>query len=271
MALSFVNPEYNGKKNCVAWQGLSFCDNATLAAFLRGEVAGRLNDTSGRDDFREHLRGLSLTGMGKESLEMVLSAEISEERDWAVGEALAEAFLMQSQGVVFPWNMERDKRNPKGSLPGADIIGFLQLGTEYRLVLGEVKTSGEAAYPPQVMSGRSGHLGHQIDTLANNMSTICQLLYWLLPRVKGTEFQEAYDKSVIKYFDSGNKAASLFGILIRDTLPNELDLRGRGNALGNNIVNPTSCELIAIYLPFKITNLPAMIKEGGANESLDTQ
>lgn len=263
--ISFVKVEYNGNRSCVSWLGLRLCKGDELSAFMRQEVASRLNDVPGRDEFLSHLRGLALTGMGKDSLEAVLSADIPEERDWAVGEALAEALLIRSHGVIFPWNMERDKRNAKGSLPGADIVGFLPLDSGFRLVLGEIKTSGEEKYPPQVMSGRSGCLGHQIDKLANNMSTICRLLYWLLPRVKGTQYQNAYDQSATLYFNSGNKAASLFGILIRDTVPNELDLQNRGNALGQVMDDPASCELIAAYLPFKISDLPNVLKEGVAS------
>lgn len=265
MSLPFVKIEYKGCHSCVSWQGLSLRDGNTLNNFMREEVANRLKDTPSRDEFHSHLRGLSLTGMGKDSLEVVLNAEIPEERDWAVGEALAEALLIHSHGVVFPWNMERDKRNARSSLPGADIVGFIPQNSSFQLVLGEVKTSSEDAYPPQVMSGRSPHLGHQIDNLAQNMGIIYQLLKWLHPRCKGTAHQEVFDQSISLYLNSGNKAASLFGILIRDTVPSELDLQGRGNALGRKIVHPTSCELIAVYLPCKIADLPSQIEEGGAS------
>lgn len=265
MTLSFVKIEYNGSQNCVSWKGLILSNGDDFSTFIQGEVAQRLNDIPGRDDFQNHLRGLASTGMAKDSLEAVLNAEVPEERDWAVGEALAEALLIHIHKVVFPWNMERDKRNIRGSLPGADIIGFLPLDSDFRLALGEVKTSGENKYPPQVMSGRSGHMGYQIDNLATNMGTIYRLLKWLHPRCKGTAHQEAFDKSVSFYLKSGNKAASLFGILIRDTVPNKLDLQGRGNALSGTVVQPASCELIAVYLPCKIADLPNMTKKGGAS------
>ncbi|HBR29375.1 MAG TPA: hypothetical protein DD789_08035 [Firmicutes bacterium] len=263
MSLPFVNIEYTGNESCVSWQGLSFCSSEKLSSFMQREVAERLKDTPGRDEFESHLKSLALTEMGKENLEAVLKAEIPEERTWAVGEALAEALLISNRGVVFPWNMERDKRNAKGSLPGADIVGFVPLDSGFQLVLGEVKTASETKYPPGVMLGRSG-LVHQIDNLARNMSTIYQLLRWLQPRCKNTEYQEAFDHSVALYLNSGNKAASLFGILIRDTAPNKLDLEGRGKALGNTVIRPASCELIAVYLPFEITDLLSQIEGGGA-------
>lgn len=263
MLLSFIKEEYDGNESCVSWQGLSLCIDEEFRSFMQRDVAERLKDTQGIKDFEDHLRGLALTEMGKENLEAILNAAISEERDWAIGEALAEALLICIYQVVFPWNIERDKRNVNGSLPGADIIGFLPHNSGYRLVLGEVKTSSEEKYPPSVMSGRSG-LVHQIDKLAQNLSTIYQLLKWLQPRCKGNKYEEAFNKSVALYLNSGNKAVSLFGVLIRDTKPNKFDLEARGKALGTTVLQPTSIDLIAVYLPCKITDLLSQIEGGGA-------
>ncbi len=68
--------------------------------------------------------------MGQAALEEVLSAEVPETRDWAAGEALAEAVLEAHHDVVLPWNIERDKRNPFASLPGAGIVGFQRDGDD---------------------------------------------------------------------------------------------------------------------------------------------
>lgn len=261
MPISIVD-QYSGNNNCVIWYGVSLSGDDEYQKFMRKEVAERLYDVSWHNDFSKHLRGLSLTGMGKDNLEAILNSEIKEERDWAIGEAIAEAFLIYKHRVIFPWNMERDKRNPKGSLPGADIVGFIDTGLGYRLAFGEVKTSSEEKYPPQVMSSRCGNLGYQIDNLVTNTGTTLQLLYWLHPRCKNTEYQEAYNASAIAYFNSGSKDASIFGILIRDTKPNQLDLQGRGNSLGEKVTAPTSCTLIAIYLPCKICDLPGIIQGG---------
>lgn len=232
---------------------------------MQNDVADRLYDISWKKDFNEDLRGLALTGMGKENLEAVLNSEIEEERGWAIGEALAEAYLIQSHGIIFPWNMKRDKRHPKASLPGADIVGFLPTKTGFILAIGEVKTSSQERCPPTVMSGRSGNMGYQINNLATNLGLIFQILKWLHPRCKGTRYQDAYFQSLTTYLNSGNKAASLFGLLIRDTKPNQLDLEKQGNSLAQNISHPTSCELIALYLSCKISDLPDIIRRGGAS------
>lgn len=256
---------YENREQQVCWQGYNLLDNAAFDSFMTKDVAARLNDEEGSIEFKSHLRSLTLTGFGKVSLEAVLDADIPEERDWAVGEAFAEAWLSEEYKIIWPWNMERDKRNANASLPGADLIGFIVNGIESRLVLGEVKSSTEKKYPPQVMSGRSGHIGHQIDNLANNLGTITQLLKWLCPRCKNTDLETIYTDSLTLYFNSGNKAVSLFGVLIRDTNFNELDLKNRGKILGRSLSAPTSCHLLALYLPCKIAALPEKVKGGTAS------
>lgn len=262
MSETLATEIYTGKQDQSVWHGYIFFDNQIFDSFIKEEVASRLNDEEGTSEFELQLQSLSLTDFGTESLRAILDAEIPEERDWAVGESIAEAWLDREHGVIWPWNAERDKKNPKSSLPGADLVGFIQNDAGPILVLGEVKSSTEKEYPPQVMSGRDGHMGHQIDDLANNLTTICSLLKWLCSRCKNTEFEDLFKESSKRYFNSGNKAVSLFGVLIRDTKPNELDLKGRGIALGNSISHPTSCNLIALHLPCKISELPEKVRGG---------
>lgn len=254
---------YQSGQDCVSWQGHCAQQGDAFDAFLQGAVAARLNDAEGHAEFTEHLRGLSLTGMGQEALAEVLAAEVPEARDWAVGEALAEAVLEAQHDVVLPWNTERDKRNPFASLPGADIVGFQRDGDSHRLALGEVKCSSEAQSPPQVMSGRSG-MTHQLDTLASNLATLCQLLKWLLPRVKGTEHETAFNNACTRYFNSANRDLVLFGVLIRDQAVRETDLQARGRTLAGRLQAPSCCRLLALYLPWPIAQLPERVGQGGA-------
>jgi hypothetical protein len=273
MSLSFTSIVYEDNHNCVSWSGLQCADGEHFFGFLANNVSSRLSDSEGNDEFRSHLSGLALTGLGQESLAAVLNAEQPEERSWAAAEALAEAFLEEDHGVVFPWNMERDKRNPFGSLPGADIVGLTGEGPNCRFALGEVKSSSEEKYPPQVMSGRSYNpdeenhagMGNQIYKLANDLTAICQLIKWLLPRVKGTDHEPNYDQAAITFFNSGNKDIALFGILIRDTQAEEKDLSLPGAAFRRDFSNPTTCQLTALYLPWGINKLIDKIRNGGAS------
>ena len=230
---------------------------------MSNDVSSRLHDEEGNAEFESHLRGLPSTGFGRESLDAILNARVPEERAWAVGEAIAEAYLSREYAVIWPWNMERDKRNPNANLPGADLIGFTNDGGVERLALGEVKSSSEKRYPPQVMSGRSG-MTHQIDVLANELSRIRQILKWLLPRCKNTQYEASFKAAVGLFLDSGNRAIALFGVLIRDTQPNERDLRARGQTLAMTLQAPTTCRLIAIYLPCTIADLPSRVSGGGS-------
>ena len=238
-------------------------DGDGFNTFLTNDVASRLHDDEGIIEFEAHLRGLANTGFARDSLNAILAAEIPEQRDWAVGEAVAEAYLGCEYEIIWPWNMERDKRNPNASLPGADLVGFEISGADVRLVLGEVKTSTDVQTPPGVMNGRSG-MTHQIDNLANNLSMINQLLKWLLPRCKGTKHEASFNAAILLFLDSGNKAIALFGVLVRDTQPNALDVQARGKTLAGSLQVPTTCQLIAIYLPCPISDLSARVAGGGS-------
>lgn len=256
-----ITIEYQGRDRQVTWEGIRLSGGDGFDAFMTNDVAARLHDEEASQELRACLRGLTATGFAEESLAEILSAEIPEERDWAVGEAMAEAYLMQQCNVVWPWNMDRDKRTPKASLPGADLVGFEINGDIVRLALGEVKTSSDQSSPPGVMIGRSG-MTHQIDNLATNLSLIFQLLKWLYPRCKGSENEPIFNSAMALFFQSGNKAVALFGVLIRGTEPNENDLQARGVALACTLEEPSTCQLIALHPPCQIADLPVLAAGG---------
>ena len=260
---TFETINYETQNRQVVWQGINMAEGDEFKSFMTNDVASRLHDEEGAKEFEAHLRGLASTGFANNSLGEILAAEIPEERDWAIGEAMAEAYLTRKHNITWPWNMERDKRTPKASLPGADLVGFEINGTNVRLTLGEVKTSGDKNTPPSVMNGRRG-MKHQIDELASDLGLINKLFRWLWPRCKGTANQTFFDAAVKLFINSGNKAVVLFGVLIRDTKPNQLDLQARGQTLADSLQAPAICRLIALYLPCAISDLPALIS-GGAS------
>ena len=252
---------YESEDRQVSWRGVCMSASQGFDAFMTNDVASRLHDDEAKTEFENHVRALPNTGFAIESLNAILAAEIPEDRDWAIGEAVAEAYLSRELGVIWPWNMERDKRHFSASMPGADLVGFTISGDKIHLALGEAKTSSDAQTPPGVMNGRHG-MAHQIDKLANDLSLIGTLLRWLLPRCKGTKHETSFNTAIGLYFESGNKAVALFGVLVRDTQPNEMDLEARGRTLAKTLHNPTTCQLIAIYLPCPITDLAARVSGG---------
>lgn len=258
MSQHFISECYVDQDRQVTWTGVRINDGDALTQFLTTEVAARVHDEEGLTEFEAHLRGLATTGFQQESLRALLDAAPEEERDWAIGEALAEVHLSQEHGVEWPWNSERDKRTPMASLPGADLVGLMADCDGALLVLGEVKCSSEAKNPPQVMYGRSGMV-NQLDKLADDLGLLHTLLGWLFPRCKGTSHQSNFNHAVKRLLDSGNTAIALFGILIRDTEPDPQDLSSRGRHLAGRLQTPTFCRLTAVHLPFPINNLPARI------------
>lgn len=245
---------YDGQSGQSSWRGMSIDETEEFSTFLSNEVSARLFDEEGSAVFEPHLRGLANTGFARHQLDLILRADKLEQRTWAIGEAMAEAYLTREYEVTWPWNTERDKRNPSASLPGADLVGFTTVCGKVRLVLGEVKTSADNHAPPGVMTGRSG-MTCQLDNLAKDLGLIAQLLKWLLPRCKGTEHEATFNAAVIVLLNSGNRDIALFGVLIRDTPPNELDLKSRGETLARSLQDPTTCRLIAIYIPCAIDDL----------------
>ena len=254
---------YKGQDRQVSWQGINMTQALEFKCFLINEVVSRLHDEEGANEFETTLRSLANTGFANENIDKILAAEIPEERDWAIGEAIAEAYLSVFHNVIWPWNMERDKRTPKDSLPGADLIGFEIQNGVVSLVLGEVKTSSDSNAPPNVMNGRSG-LRHQLSRLAGDLSLIFQLLKWLLSRCKGTQHEANFRAAITRFLNSGNRAIALFGVLIRDTTPDELDLQGRANSLAATLNKPSTCKLIALYIPCSIAELPKQVTESGS-------
>ncbi|MFA0813062.1 hypothetical protein [Microbulbifer epialgicus] len=253
---------YSGGDEGIVWAGLALSECEDFESFLCGRVAERLNDQEGEFNFQQHLAGLVTTGFESECLQEILDATVPEARDWAVGEAIAEAWLEWRSGVVWPWSSERDKKTPLASLPGADLVGFVRQGEEFRLALGEVKSSSDKKCPPNVMTGSKG-MTQQLERLAVDRTLHSQLIRWLLPRCQGTEFEEAFNEAVKLFLRSRARDISLFGVLIRDVNPDEADLKRRGQKLSSLLTSPTTCELLALYLPCPISDLPGRIQQGG--------
>ena len=250
---------YSNKSREVHWQGYVFEGGSAFDLFMADDVAKRLVDYEGTREFETYTRGLATTGFAGDSVNAILAAEVVEERSWAIGEALAEAWLARKHNIIWPWNMKRDLRNAAAILPGADLVGFSVTQNETRLILGEVKTSGDKKRPPQVMNGRSG-MEHQLDNLTENLQLMHTLLKWLFFRCKGTSNEQHFKDAFTTFIESGNKSVNLFGVLVRDVDPHEQDFEARGVSLGKRVKHPATCTLIAIYIPCEIAALVSKVK-----------
>lgn len=252
---------YSGHLKSASWEGRHVADAKQFNRFMREVVRPRVSDAA--SSFESDLRGLATTGMATEFVEHLLKA-VPEPEGWEVGEALAECALQRDSGreVHWPWNTVRDRRTPRASLPGSDLVGFYRDGDSVLLLFGEVKTSSDAGTPPNVMNGGSG-MAWQLEQSATRLDIQHALLKWLHSRCQSEPYRDLYKKAVARYLKSEGKDLLLVGILIRDTAPSELDLKSRGHALSKKLGTPTRIELIAWYLPVLIAEWPKLLKEKG--------
>lgn len=250
---------YQGHAGSARWEGRHVPDVKRFTGFVREVVRPRVADEG--SSFEPDLRGLATTGMATEFVERLLKS-VPDPEGWEIGEALAECALKTDSGreVHWPWNTVRDRRTPRASLPGTDLVGFLRQGETVLLLFGEVKTSSDVGTPPNVMYGGSG-MTWQLQESAKRLDVQRTLLQWLHVRCLGEPYRELYEKAVSRYLESGGKELLIVGVLIRDVQPNEADLQSRGKELSKKLESPTRVELIAWYLPVPIAEWAQLLKE----------
>lgn len=250
---------YAGSDGAVCWEGRTVESADEFRKYLREVVGPRVDDADFA--FDADMRSLATTGMETRFVERLLNA-VPNLEGWEVGEALAECALRDDSGrcVVWPWNTIRDRRTPRASLPGADLVGFYREEEKVFLLIGEVKTSSDVSAPPSVMRGGSGMVW-QLRKNATRLGIQRTLLQWLNARCRSEPYRALYEKAVNRYIVSKGKELLLVGVLLRDTQPNELDLKSQGNMLAPHLRQPTRVELIAWYLPESIATWPALLQE----------
>jgi len=255
---------YQGGLGAVHWEGRVVGAADSFQAFVRSTVKDRVRDRDLEDPFASELRGLATTGMETAFIERFLRA-VPEPEAWEIGEALAECILEKdpAREICWPWNTVRDRRTPRASLPGADLVGFCRGEDAVRLLFGEVKTSSDPKAPPNVMYGK-GSLPWQLTESATRLDVQHALLRWLRSRCNSQEHLELYRSAVGRYLASSGKDILLVGILLRDTSPDERDVQNRATALAAKLTAPTQVEIIAWYLPLPIEHWPALLEEASS-------
>jgi len=228
-----------------------------LGQQLAEPVAALVFDNTGVRNLGELLDGLADTEFSRENLDVLLT-DASTPEDWRVGEALAEHHLSANHDCFFPWPDGRDERKRGSSLPGADLVGFQNRDGHERFVFGEVKTSSHASYPPGVVYGRHG-LKQQMEDLRNRREIRDDLVRYLGHRASGATWSARYQAAARVYLNDTCEVC-LFGMLVRDVVPHEDDLRTRVSALVVGCPAAMNIDLIAIYLPpGSITSLAAKV------------
>ena len=245
----------------VSWSG------EELDWALTGPVAAIVFDHEGTADIAALLESLPSTNF--ESIELSKILDVNEPpKNWEVGEALAESYLVQHRDTFFPWPDGRDIRKPKSSLPGADMIGFQGKDDNIRFAFGEVKTSKEQMYPPQVVRYGEHSLNKQLSDLRDKKSLRDKVIKYLGFRATNAVWNNTYQSAVKNYLKTGGTYFAIFGVLIRDVKPDRADLETTWKLLSENCHEKTLIELWAIYLPPRsidyLGNKVMAVGKGGA-------
>jgi len=255
---------YEGTYGCAHWRGEVVADADVFSEYMRGRVRDYVADADTGDPFAAEIRGLATTGVETEFVEKLLRA-VPDSVSWEVGEALAQCIVSQDdkREITWPWNTVRDRRVPRASLPGADLVGFCRKDDVVLLLFGEVKTSSDPTVPPNVMYGGSG-MTWQLHENATRLDVQHVLLKWLRTRCSSQEYIKLYRGAVQRYLKSQGKEILLIGILLRDTPPDERDIKSRAIALAKELISPTQIEIVAWYLPVQISKWAALVQRGAA-------
>ena len=248
------NEVYNCDAQPVRARGHTFTPQELHTA-LGGPVAALLRDDPGMAQLEAVLSSAVATEFALESLQRIVHLPpVTEE--WRVGEAFAEAYLVEHQQCHFPWPTGRDLRNPNASPAGTDLVGFqcdgdADVPNRYRFAFGEVKTSSQQLYPPNVMFGRHG-LINQLENLMQSNLVKDALVRYLFFHSQDSNWTVQFQSAISRYLENAEDI-SLFGVLVREVSPNVRDLRSRANTLALTCPVSTSICLQAMYLPDGIT------------------
>lgn len=213
---------------------------------INGPVSSIFFDEEGISEIDSFIATIPDTDFDEEEIKRLLKPDLLIE-DWRVGESIAESFLITHRSCSFPWPDARDMRNSNSSLPGADLVGIISEDSNVVFTFGEVKTSIEEKYPPQLIYGRSGLTG-QIEDLRDDVTKRDQLVKYLGFRAIRSAWE---DKFIVAFKNYSKNSANvrLFGILVRDIPPNEKELKTRVSALNCGCPPYMIIELIALYFP----------------------
>jgi len=257
MAVVIGKTEYLLGKQPVSGQGVSIV-YGELAAAIEENVYDVLLDSEGTADIMKIIEITSDTGFSKKEIFAELAKPEEEFEGWRIGEALSESYLSEHKGGCFPWPNGRDIKKPRSSLPGADLIGFHISGESCCFLFGETKTSQDSNYPPSLMYGDRG-FKQQLEDLCCNESLRRSLFKYLGYRAKSSPWESLF-KIAANRFLHNSCDVHVFGMMIRDVIPNHKDLKARVKTLTEKCPTGMIIEMLAIYLPEgAISDLPRLI------------
>ena len=258
------------------YEGILFAEDES-EALLAKSVKENLVDLEEQQRFQTDLKEVkgAIEQTGFKAPEELLvdiqslnKPEPEDTRSWRIGEATAEVALEGSYGARFYWNELRDARNPKGNKTGADLVGFIETDGDVLFLFGEVKTSSVHIKPPQVMTKSDG-MENQLRDLYSNLKKQKILITYLASKTRNIAsddpFKKDYSEALKNYYHPDDCKYQLFGVLVRDTEPDEEDLSHSYVNLETKILEPAGLRLLAVYMSIKKENWEAIINQSNQN------
>ena len=188
-----------------------------------------------------------MTGFDSKNLQDIFENTENNVKIFRIGELVAEKILESRYTAKFAYNSDRDLKNPNSNNTGADLVGFIKNEDgAVNFLFGEVKTSDESKHPPSVMYGRDGMIDQLVE-LGTGYEKLNCLVKWLFSKcIKDSSVERDISEALGGYIkDKSN--VQLIGVLVRDTTPNELDLKNRYSALKEKISSQYGVRLLAVY------------------------
>jgi hypothetical protein len=241
---------FNADSAPVTARGFQY-NHAELEEARTERLPAILSDGEGLAAIADVCGGLELTNFGASALLGALQPFPQEDHSqgWREGEALAEAWLVDHEQCEFPWSFNRDLRHHRASMPGAEFVGFTGDDSTARFAFGQVKTSKEQKSPPQVVTNGAKSLVNQMLDLRDDSSIKTTLFRYLAYRAPSAHWQGKFRSAAKIYLNSGALGISIFGVLVRDTVPTPSDLASAAAKLSQDIHVETRVKFSGLYLP----------------------
>jgi hypothetical protein len=241
---------YEGMHGHVSYTAFRSTGVAPCESWLKTAVAARVYDQAVVDSFADDVDALATDGFQTAGLNEYLNEPTAPASYWDIGESIASLFLMERHGALLLCNPRRDLRSEKGSLPGADIVGYRNLpGGETVFLFGEVKASGEASSPPSVMASSGSGMVVQLARLATKMPARRQLLRYLKARSDTADSQPLWTAAMKSL---GEKKYALTGVLVRDSPPSAKDVDKAAKDLQVRVPEEQELPLFVLHVDIKV-------------------
>ena len=241
--------EKRDENDKLEYEGISFVKDQ-FPVFLKQTISPIYKD----EDYNAQMKeiAIDMTGFDSENLKAVFDT-MPKVSNFRIGELVAEKIVESRYSAKFTYNSDRDLKNPNSNNTGADLVGFIEMEDgAVNFLFGEVKTSEEHTNPPGVMYGSTGMIDQLVE-LGTNSDKLKSLVKWIFIKCNSDKdvLVQKYITEAMQHYVK-DSSIQLIGVLVRDTNPNEMDLKNRYIDLKKRINGQHNVQLLAVYSNYKM-------------------